>query len=129
MIETWDEPGKLRKQCPSCKKYIHARRSTCACSHVFFKVKRDPFREESVLRDTIVTPAGAPPMKLRSTSKKAVGEWAARIVSYHDGLGEKVAIEALKYYVRYQYEIFSKEYLTVCRRLDIMYKELGGSND
>tara|TARA_R110000824_G_scaffold286146_1_gene474300 strand:- start:882 stop:1271 length:390 start_codon:yes stop_codon:yes gene_type:complete len=129
MIETWDQPGKLRKQCPSCKQYVHARRSSCKCSHIFFKIKRNPTREENVIHDTIVTPAGLPPVKLRSTSKKAVEDWAAKVVAYHHGLGQKVAIEALKYYVRYQYKILTKEYLTVCRRLDIIDKETGSFNE
>lgn len=32
----YDEPGKARKQCPACKKYIHARSTVCpACDHEF----------------------------------------------------------------------------------------------
>lgn len=36
MPEIYDEPGKCRKQCPSCKKYIHARSLFCrGCNFEF----------------------------------------------------------------------------------------------
>lgn len=34
-ITTYDEPGKLRKQCPECEKYLNHRAIKCACSHEF----------------------------------------------------------------------------------------------
>lgn len=34
-IKTYDEPGKGKKHCPECKKYVGARNATCACGHNF----------------------------------------------------------------------------------------------
>lgn len=36
MSKVYDGPGKARKECPSCKKYVHARTNLCpACQHEF----------------------------------------------------------------------------------------------
>ncbi|MEO1991205.1 MAG: hypothetical protein ABGW78_04670 [Pirellulales bacterium] len=34
-VKTYTQSGKARKPCPSCKKYVHARVTICACGHEF----------------------------------------------------------------------------------------------
>ncbi len=41
-ITTYDEGGRGRKQCPSCKKYVGNRNSVCACGHEFIKTQVAP---------------------------------------------------------------------------------------
>lgn len=41
-ITTYDEGGRGRKQCPSCKKYLGNRNSVCACGHEFNKAQPTP---------------------------------------------------------------------------------------
>ena len=36
-VTTYDEGGRGRKQCPSCKKYLGNRNTVCACGHEFVK--------------------------------------------------------------------------------------------
>lgn len=55
-ITTYDEGGRGRKQCPSCKKYVGNRNSVCACGHEFIKAQPTP-QPKSVGAAAVVTPA------------------------------------------------------------------------
>lgn len=54
-VKTYDEPGKLRKQCQDCNKYVHAKCAFCACGYEFKKssVKENPSAQEEPIDDML----------------------------------------------------------------------------
>jgi len=61
MIVIEDEPGRGRKQCPNCEKYISARMHKCPkCEHRFLRTKKTTKKGERTMAKTKkkVTPKG-----------------------------------------------------------------------
>lgn len=143
VIRTFDGPGRGRKQCDACGTYIGVRTKVCVCGHTFVrkKPKAIEVRKKRVSRrgatpepveDTvekkslvpagyttnIIAPAGKCPVKLKDIDKEAVFEWAAKVRAHGAERGDFYSASALKYYVRYIYNIFSDEYKAVAAIID-----------
>lgn len=142
--KVYDEGGKGRKQCPSCKKYVPGVRKQCVCGHTFVpktkgpevppepKEPREPrateprgeprepsYSDPRLLR--VSTPAGACPHKLKSMEWDDVQEWAELVRAAGRETGRFYTVSALIYFVRHTYDINSPEYQTVKGVLLEMY--------
>jgi hypothetical protein len=60
-MQTYDEPGRARKQCPSCQKYNHVKSKVCGHCNIPFGVKPLSKPDE--------TPESAPKPKFKQESK------------------------------------------------------------
>ena len=147
IIKTYDEGGKGKKPCPSCKKYVGLRVAVCACGHQFVsKAKVDkvveadatesqpeepkPARRQSQggSRMRIHTPAGACPHRLDSSDEQAVEQWAERVrKTFMDRDGSWLTVAALKYFVHEFYDMHdlvhgeNSEYRKVCNTIESLY--------
>jgi len=147
IIKTYDEGGKGKKSCPSCKKYVGLRVAVCACGHQFVsKAKVDkvveadttesqpeepkPARRQSQggSRMRIHTPAGACPHRLDSSDEQAVEQWAERVrKTFMDRDGSWLTVAALKYFVHEFYDMHdpvrgeNPEYRKVCNIIESLY--------
>ena len=74
---------------------------------------------ESTGKQKIITPAGRPPYILESTDPKEVDKWA--IKSAKSG---PYAMNAIMYWVRYSYNVNSKEYKVITSYLQESSKRL-----
>ncbi len=148
-ITYFDGPGRGRKQCFSCKKFVGARVTKCPCGFDFsskisrigaepepVKVISETKRVESkpetpvpngikVLGgaangDMIIAPAGKCPIDLRSIEDKDVHEWVEKIGDFFSTKKWALTDTAAKYYIRYFYSVFSKEYNQVVSVIDKM---------
>ena len=111
-ITTYDEGGRGRKQCPSCKRFVGVRNAVCVCGHEFAKaqsapqpksvgaaaavaapVRRAPEVETPqeytpgrhvfcTVRQRTAIPAGACPVKLTGMDIQTVEEWAEKVRIY-----------------------------------------------
>lgn len=114
---TYDTPGRARKNCPQCGKYVHVRSGTCDCGFEFKSKKVEsvvvrpraiapvvPKRthEPKEIKGNIKTPAGKCPHKF---SFDSVAQWIKNcLVKYNnDNFGSILASEALKYWVRMEF--------------------------
>lgn len=126
VVKTYDEGGKGKKQCQSCKKYVGLRTAVCACGHPFVskaKVKAEPEEDEddAEVQPTVAsseptrqrrhvqqtgrirvhTPAGACPHRLTGTDVATVEEWAEHVrKTFLDRDGSWLLVPALKYFAR-----------------------------
>jgi hypothetical protein len=147
IVKTYDEGGKGKKPCPSCKKYVGLRVAVCACGHQFVsKAKVDkvveadaaepqseepkPARRQSQggSRMRIHTPAGACPHRLDSSDEQAVEQWAERVrKTFMDRDGSWLTVAALKYFVHEFYDMHdpvrgeNPEYRKVCNIIESLY--------
>lgn len=145
--KVFDGPGRGRKQCPSCEIYIGVRSKNCpSCDHSFERrrqvavkpkdeakgptVKRTRKtrvgKEPSVETHTedgrpfsiVITPAGKCPVELKGVDENSVSEWSEGLRKFGASRCELYTPDAMKYYVRSFYSVFSEEYKTVCEILD-----------
>jgi hypothetical protein len=119
-MNTWKEAGRGRKNCPACNIYVAVRASKCVCDHQFYATKPKPKREEDEIKDTIEFPAGACPSELTGTDRATVLAWCRDIWVHYQHQKQKIAISALRYYVRHFYNIASEEYKIVCSHINTL---------
>jgi len=119
-IKTFDEPGRGRKLCKNCGKYVGLRTKICLCCWSFEKKKVVSMIKPP--KDVTMTPAGAPPVKLKKTTKKAIRQW---MIDVHGHFGGKMKFSATayKYYVRYFFEYDSEKYKKCVRMINAIEKE------
>lgn len=148
-MNTWNEAGKGRKQCPACKVYVGVRASKCKCGHIFGEQKAtakaqvtkskkskkkikaaketpppEEVKERSNFFVVLSTPSKQCPVELASVSKKDVLEWATEIVEFHRNRNEMLRVEALKYYVRYFHPFYTDEAKNVYNIIDEIKDEV-----
>jgi hypothetical protein len=129
VVKTYNEGGKGKKPCPSCKKYVGLRTSMCACGHVFQSksVKADKVEPlmKSVSEDderdyepndaspiirhvsrggtrvALHVPAGACPHRLESSEPEAVERWAEKCRrTFLSERNSWLTVHALQYFVK-----------------------------
>jgi hypothetical protein len=125
-IQTYDEGGRGRKQCPKCKKYIGARNVICACGYEFKGKGQDKVAEvceESVqtkaarihlsaidCKSVVWVPAGKPPVQLNGTDESDLVNWTYDIRrAYADKNNAYLSLNALKYWLRNGYNLSEQE--------------------
>lgn len=67
-------------------------------------------------------PAGLPPAKLESGEDEAILEWCKSCQAARPK--ERLANEALKYWLRYFYRVMSPEHERICERIDVLVKDI-----
>lgn len=92
IVKTFDEPGRGRKQCPSCKKYVGVQTGTCVCGHKFIK-KPAQSKVAPVVKPAQSAPQVAPVPKAvetnRSTSNPyGIVRYPGRIPRIHTAAGK-----------------------------------------
>jgi hypothetical protein len=146
-VKNFEGPGRGRKQCPSCEIYIGVRSKECpGCNHSFQrkpkvkvvctsidkerKIQRRRVTRKgmtpdenkgaysSTPRSLVWTPSGKCPIKLESADKETVVAWMAKVREYGMKANDYFTSEALRYYVRYTYDIFSEEYKEACSHIN-----------
>lgn len=122
-MEAYDEPGKLRKQCSACNKYVHVKSRVCVCGQEFPKTEKktepaEPTPLPSKTLRRVATPAGDCPLKLTGTDSDTVDNWAQRLIIHGQKEGLDFTTKALKYFVRHIYEYGSDNHYKVCCILD-----------
>lgn len=74
------------------------------------------------------TPAGACPVKLKGTNKQDVREWAEAVVQAGYKNNRNYSLDAIKYFVRHFYDMFSEDWKVVVGHLDFWLKESTGQS-
>jgi hypothetical protein len=127
-----DQPGRGKKQCTKCQKYVGVRNSTCPhCSNPFgqkatpskpVEAKKEVKKAEvkatevvntapkSVHSGDIITPAGRCPVTLDSTSESDVLIWADKVRERFDG---RLSNKGLLYFVRHFFGYHTEEHKVV----------------
>jgi len=116
LIKTYDKPGKGRKQCPECSKYIGARQHNCACGHEFTKADlKTPKPTEKIdentlsflskigknISDVVVdVPSGSCFFKLKGRSQEDVTSWCDQVLWRGKSFGKIYTANAMKYFLR-----------------------------
>lgn len=138
--KVYDEPGRGRKQCQNCKKYVWIKKATCpACNNPFPAKEQPEHKPEaqpilltespnpSRRRDVIVeatvwqprprlvwTPAYKCRVKLTATDPETVHNWVEELLGVYLADGLKLTLEAVKYFVRHFYDFHGPEHRQVC---------------
>lgn len=123
-----------KKSCPNCNENCGPRTIVCKkCGHKFLVkekqikvidsqhrfsdddsgliVKNSPeFGEEVVIKRIVSTPAGEPPFSPKGSSDREVIEWANKIKEWGRSYGEEYSTEAIIYWCRYFWDMFSEEF-------------------
>jgi len=71
----------------------------------------------------ILVPSGRCPHKIKGTSGEDVKEWVNLL---RDSVSEMLTKQALKYWVRHSYDIFTEEHSVICMKIDKLVKEPRG---
>ena len=146
--QTFSKGGKGKKFCPKCQKYTGIRASVCACGHQFPvkeetpKIPQfvrpmiqsnvnqvfapDPLFEEpngrpvsGGYRMRIHIPAGNCPHRLNSIDNESVFAWANQCRdTFKNKDNSLLTRNALKFFVRQFFPIFSEEHNSVCSYLE-----------
>ena len=151
--KTFDGPGRGRRQCTSCKKYVGARSIDCPiCGVEITKVEKSSenvvdkeviqlHNSSGVLRVSeeikfliaiglkqgakmIYAPVGSCPFKLDSSDKESVYQWSDKVLKSGTMQGVAYLPQAIKYWLRFQFPIGTKEYETSSRYIDEWANEL-----
>ena len=145
--ETFDGPGKGRKQC-SCGKYSGLRSKICPACNREFKFKeqmlqatREPTAEPVPVgelpkpieikpserplggggRRCVSTPSGKCPVKLNSNTREDVELWAHSLMDYAQKQDVSYTVSALKYWVRDTYEVSTDDHKLCCEHLESIF--------
>jgi hypothetical protein len=144
-IRTFKAKGRGRKQCGECKIYIGVRTKVCVCGKVFTRQKKKTEAVTTTVRRTrktgvnppaekksapdysgglsrVYAPAGKCPFDLESTEFDAVREWSGKVRESGEAKRNFYTVNALKYYVRYYYGVFTDEYKVVAEHLEKIYE-------
>jgi hypothetical protein len=143
-----DTPGRGKKLCPNCQKYIGARSAKCENCGTEFSIKTaidsEPKIEEhnsstSMSRMFIqgfrkvaypgVMPNDQQPPRLKGTSKAEVQAWMPKVMAWGHERQVDLMPSALRYLVRGVYDYKSAEYQEVCSRLNDSYDEYDDVDD
>lgn len=98
---------KAQKQCPACKKHVHARKLKCEhCGHDFYKP--EPKREAPKEKRTeysgelrkLITPAGVPPVEIKDWTVEGLREWEEKIQAHMAKEGFVLSNDGLAYWAR-----------------------------
>ena len=131
-------PGRGRKQCKNCLKYMGVRVAKCIHCGTEFPVKsavvvpteapvkvrkpKEPNKEETVVVSKGFRSVAIPscfefghkatfcPVKLQGTTFEQVGEWADKVLASGEQKQLRYLPSALRYFLRHQFDIFSKEW-------------------
>jgi hypothetical protein len=143
MIETvmaydsWDTPGRGRKQCIKCKKYVGLRVKICNCGHEFSssdKLVKEISAEQKDLimyceslgktsRDRVVyTPTDYPEIVPTEITLNGVYDWADKVIDHGKDHLKIYTIEALKYIWGKQVGYHTDDYVQGCKFL-IQWKD------
>jgi len=148
MKKNYDKPGRGRKQCGQCKKYVGVRTKTCSCGSVFetgskTKVKRtkvktrkkkevqieEPEEEKWIKPRWIVyAPAGKPRVTLEGHTRKKVKDWFYKTREIARDEGMEFHSSAYKLYIPYFYSILTPEYNKCLRMIDRILEEETSKN-
>lgn len=88
--------------------------------------KDDDERPVFSRRLVVWTPAGKCPVKLSGTSKQEVREWAEAVIEAGFRQNKNYTHNAIKYFVRHFYEMFSENWNVVVGHLDMWLRESQG---
>lgn len=148
-IKTHDEPGRGRKLCPQCKKYLGARMGVCVCGHKFeksTKKKKEKIPQPTPVKNVtrikngetvtynprqiiLTTPAGLCPYKLEETDRDSVNEWAEKIRVKGHVSSRLYTVNALIFYLNQFFKRNSEEHkLAKCHLQEIYAKEYATLN-
>jgi len=139
-IKMFDAPGQGRKQCPKCGIYVASRTTVCNCGHnwksetaIVDSAAPKPKRQKKILPPTepklvvartgcgLLSAPGGPSLeaglkvKLQAQSPEdypAFADWADKMIGMGQTLGFNYGPLALRYFLRYYYNINSQEYKT-----------------
>ena len=150
-MKTFDAPGKGRKLCPSCKKYVAARTLTCICGREFVKGETTTNRietENGKWKDpngfdaipyalalyfgkgrVVDTPSGPYPIRLVGMNQEVVDDFCLKVVDFGKLKGTLYTPNAIKYFIREQYNVNSKKYKRFSELVDNWYKNLLGKSE
>ena len=120
-MKRYDEPGRARRQCLECKKYVHVRALVCPCG-ADMKENAEEVKQRQEAELTAVekeafdwakaigwhgkltlTPAGECPFKLKGHTNKDVVQWVERLITHGYAKKKMYSPNALRYFVRTQY--------------------------
>jgi hypothetical protein len=144
-MKTFNEPGRGRKQCPECNKYVAARSHSCVCGRNFVNGETTEIRlqeEQDEWKDPsfdyipyalalcfgkgrlVRTPSGQCPIKLVGMNQESVNNFCLNIISYGSQQGILYMPQAIKYFIRQQYDVNSRKYERFCELVDNWVEEL-----
>jgi len=139
MTKCFTEPGRGRKQCEGCKKYVGVRTKTCGCGSTFVtglesKVKKTKVKTRKKAKSVskpvveeeewvkprwiIYAPAGKPKVTLEGHTRTKIKDWMSKTRKIALDEGMVFHPEAYKYYITYFYTILTPEYKKCMRMID-----------
>lgn len=141
IVKTYDKGGLGRKLCPSCKKYVGARISSCACSHEFVKgeTHKLPPEEDQISKAIqmfafrmgfsngriCTAPAGAFTTQLKSLCQNDVVTFCDDVIEEY---GEKrhvlLSPEAIKYLGRYHLKLVGDDLVLFNMYVDEWFSQI-----
>lgn len=157
VVKTFDGPGQGRTQCTSCKKYVGARSIECPVCGV--KIEKGKNKKKAVYQaekvddtnnvatvispelsfvlavgmnghcKTVYAPSGSCPFELKTCQESEVYEWCDSILNLGLKQGAVYLPQAIKYWLRFQFAIGTKEYEESSVIIDKWTNELQGSNE
>lgn len=113
MVKQYDEPGRARRQCPECEKYVHVKVKQCPCGFDFDGyVQPKPQEELTPVEQegkewaqalgwsgrVVIAPAGKCPVKLKQVTRAGVKNWFERMLDHCYGEGAMYSPAAFRYY-------------------------------
>ena len=130
-MKTWNEPGRGRKHCISCGKYVASRTKECICGNSFIKVKAKvgktqesavpPRTKRGKYNISLIVPSGPSPISLCSFEREAVQCWSRDLARYYASRNLFMEPTVPKYLARKYVDIFSVEYTQICGYIDELY--------
>ena len=146
MTKYHDKPGKGRKHCGGCNRYVGVRTKTCGCGFTFQtgleskvknkkvkarKRKQAPKKQPEVEQEEewvkprwlIYAPAGKPKVTLEGHTRAKVKDWLVKTRSIARSEGMEFSPGAFKYYITYFYKILTPEYKKCLRMIDRILEE------
>jgi hypothetical protein len=143
VVQQYDEPGKLRKQCPECLKYVHCAVGICPCGHNLKESTPKPqpqpqsqpqvvpqkvtpevkevrqYRDPSIQRVWI--PSGACPVKLKGLEPEQIHQWAEDVRAVYHSRREFLSLDGLIYFGKWIYPFYTEEFRIIKETLQALY--------
>jgi len=153
MKKHYDKPGRGRKQCSSCKKYVGVRTQLCDCGATFStglktKVKKSKVKtrkkkkapKKEILREEpeeekwekprwiIYAPSGKPKVTLEGHTRTKVKDWLYKTREIARNESMEFHSSAYKLYIPYFYSILTPEYNKCLKMIDKILEEETSEN-
>jgi hypothetical protein len=127
-------PGFGKKSCPKCKEICAAAKKVCPKCNEEFHGKTKQAKEDRSnitmlipeeyknyhILSTVYTPAGLAPIHFpKEVSQESIEDWVYNIRNHFLNKNKTYLMnQALCYYVRYTYDMFSNEYKKICKIIE-----------